>query len=161
MTNINRLEQLGLTTVANTLKAELSVRQKLAIAYEHYRYLTPSKVDAFNVKLMAETRVDEGANQWGQIYSYKRTALTNLRDYAKVPPNSVLDALETAQGRGCFDQYQVMTIESHKVVPDPILFGQVTGCDDLFFISQWDDDIKIEDILKDHEGWAFLDKGAK
>ena len=158
MSNIDRLEQLGLTAVATELKQELSIRQKLTIAYEHFRYLTPEKVAAFDAKLLAETRQEEGVNQWGQIYSYKRTKLTPLKDYRKVPPDSVLDALESAQGRGCFDTFEVMTIESHKVVPDPILFGRVTGCADLFFISQWDEDVKIEDILKDHEGWTFLDR---
>ena len=159
--DIERLEQLGLTKVATAIREELSIRQKLAIAYQHYRYVTAEKIAAFDAKLAAETRTDEGSNQWGMIYSYKRTKLTPLQDYTKLPPDSVLDALETAQGRGCFDQYQVMTIEYHKIVPDPILFGRVNDCSDLFYVAQWDDDVKIEDILKDHEGWAFLDKGAK
>ena len=34
------------------------------------------------------------------------------------------------------------------------LFGVVTGCDDRFFIAQWDDDVKIEDILQGDEGWV-------
>lgn len=155
---LERLEQLGLTKCATELKKELTIRQKLAVAYEHYRYLTPEKLVAFNTKLRKETEKDEGKNAWGTIKSYKRTKQTPLKDYEKVPPDAVLDALETAQGRGCFDAFEVMTLESHKEVPDPILLGKVEGSPDLFFIAQWDEDIKIEDILKDHEGWKFLDK---
>lgn len=68
------------------------------------------------------------------------------------------DALESAHADKCFDKFEVMTVEWHKEVPDPILFGVVNGCADRFFIAQWDTDVKIEDILKDHEGWSFLDK---
>jgi len=38
------------------------------------------------------------------------------------------------------------------VVPDPILLGRITGCENRYFIAQWDDDVKIEDILKENEG---------
>ena len=108
--------------------------------------------------MKTETRQEEGTNPWGTITSYKRTKLTALKDYDKVPPDAVLDAWEAAQTIGCFDAYEVMTLESHREVPDPILFGSVTGSPDKFFIAQWDTDVKIEDILKDHEGWLFLDK---
>ena len=158
MSSLERLEALGLTKCATTLKKELTIRQKLAVAYAHFRYLTPEKLAAFNVKLRTETEQVEGQNQWGQIKAYKRTKQTSLKDYDKVPPDSVLDALEAAQAHGCFDQYEVMTLESHKEVPDPILFGTVEGSPDLFFIAQWDTDVKIEDILNDHEGWKFLEK---
>ena len=155
---VERLKQLGLTAVAEQITQELSLREKLAIAYEHYRYLTPEKVVAFNDKLKKETKQDEGKNPWGQITSYKRTRLTSLNQYGKVPPDAVLDALEAAHAHKCFDEFQVMDLESHREVPDPILFGKIAGCEDLFYIAQWDTDVKIEDILKDHEGWRFLEK---
>lgn len=155
---VERLKQLGLTAVAEQITQELSIREKLAVAYEHYRYLTPEKVAAFNERLKVETTQDEGKNPWGTITSYKRTRLTSLKDYAKVPPDAALDALEAARTLGCFNDFAVMDLESHREVPDPILFGQVTGCDDLFYIAQWDTDVKIEDFLNDHEGWRFLEK---
>jgi hypothetical protein len=34
-----------------------------------------------------------------------------------------------------------------KEVIDPIIFGKIDGCTDRFFIAQWDDDVKIEDIV--------------
>lgn len=158
MPNIERLEQLGLTQCATRLKTELSVREKLATAYEKYRYLTLEKIQAFDQKLRKETEKKDGENQWGAITSYKRTVFTALAQYGKVPPDAALDALEAAQKDGCFDAYEVMTVEWHKEIPDPILFGIVQGCSDKFFIVQWDTDVAIEDILKDHEGWKFLEK---
>lgn len=155
--DVGRLERLGLTHAAHSIRTELSMREKLAVAYEHYRYLTPEKLRAFQERLKQETKTTEGKNQWGDIVSYKRTKVTPLENFAKVPPDAVLDALETAKGRGCFDLFEVMELEWHKEVPDPILFGMVLGSPDKFFIAQWDQDIKIEDILNDHEGWKFLD----
>ena len=153
-----RLKQLGLTQCATRIEEELTVRQKLAVAYEKYRYLTPAKIEAFNVKLREETEKKEGKNQWGKIKSYKRTKMTPLEQYGSVPPETALAALEAAHADQCFDSFEVMTVEWHKEVPDPILFGVIKGCADRFFIAQWDADVKIEDILKDHEGWSFLDK---
>ena len=158
MTNIERLETLGLKKCAGELKKELGIREKLAVAYQHFRYLTPEQLAAFNERLKKETKKDEGKNAWGTITSYKRTKQTKLAEYGKVPPDAALDALEAAQAHGCFDHFEVMEIESHKEVPDPILFGVCDGSPDLFFIAQWDEDIKIEDILKDHEGWKFLER---
>ena len=155
--DVGRLERLGLTHAAQSIRTELSVRDKLAVAYEHYRYLTPEKLSAFQERLKKETHKHEGKNMWGDIVSYKRTKVTALEKFTKVPPDAVLDALDTAKGRDCFDAFEVMELEWHKEVPDPILFGLVVGSPDKFFIAQWDDDIKIEDILKDHEGWKFLD----
>lgn len=158
MTKVERLQQLGLTRCATEITQEMTLREKLAKAYEKYRYLTPAKVRAFDDRLRKETEKVEGENQWGQIKAYKRTKLTALQQYDKVPPDAVLDALEAAKADGCFDAFSVMTLEWHKEVPDPILFGQITGCEDLFFITQWDDDVKIEDFIKDQEGWKFLEK---
>lgn len=151
-----RLKKLGFTSAGSKIARALSLKEKLAMAYEHYRFASVEKVRQFNKRLMKET-LKENQHQ----RSYNRTKLTAIEHYQEVPPASVLDALETAKERGCFDGYAVMTIENvqeSKRVPDPILFGTITDCTDLFFIAQWDDDVKIEDILKDHEGWKFLEK---
>ena len=42
---------------------------------------------------------------------------------------------------------QYASIESVEVRKDPIIFGKITGCTDLFFITQWYDDVSIEEIL--------------
>lgn len=49
----------------------------------------------------------------------------------------------------CFDSFSVAHIAEVK---DPILFGEIAECTDKFFIAQWDEDVKIEDILTEKEG---------
>lgn len=142
---IDRLEKLGFKTASTKVK-ELSVKQrKMAIAYEHYRFVRPEKIQAFNDKLMRESR--RGG-------SYKTLAFTPVESYQEVPPADVLDKMEVAMEMKCgemkvFDNFEVAHIVNVK---DPILFGRINGCPDRFFIGQWDDDVKIEDILKPNEG---------
>lgn len=136
---IDRLEKLGFKAAGAKVK-ELSIKKlKMAIAYEHYRFVRPEKIQAFNEKLFRK----------GSINGYQRLIFTPIREYAEVPPAHVLDKLEVAMERQCFDDFEVAHIVNVK---DPILFGRVHGCPDRFFIDQWDDDVKIEDILKPNEG---------
>jgi hypothetical protein len=135
---IDRLEKLGFKTASTKVKEFSIKKRKMAIAYENYRFVRPEKIEAFNQKLRA-----------GKNWDYKMLTFTPIGKYAEVPPTSVLDALEVAMERKCFDYFEVAHIVTVK---DPILFGCITGCTDRFFISQWDDDVKIEDILKPNEG---------
>ena len=158
-TCLERLEALGLTNAAKLIKEEIPIRQKLSVAYEHYRYVTQEKLDKFRQRLEQATKVLLGTNNFGQE-TYRVTTLhcTPLEDYESVPPTHVLDAIEEAQRYQCFARYEVLRLKEETIKPDPILFGVVAGSSDRFFIAQWDHDVAIEDILKDHEGWAFLDK---
>lgn len=138
---IDRLERLGFKAAGAKVK-ELSIKQrKMAIAYEHYRFVRPEKIDAFNEKLRKNTRESNG--------SYKTLSFTAVENYGEVPPAHVLDKMEQAIDRKCFDSFEVAHIVDVK---DPILFGRIHGCPDRFFIDQWDDDVRIEDILKPNEG---------
>jgi hypothetical protein len=60
--------------------------------------------------------------------------------------------LKKAKDMGCFDYFEVAKVETVEVRPDPIIFGGIEGCDDKFFITQWDDDVSIEEILNENEG---------
>ena len=138
---IDRLEKLGFKAASTKVK-ELSVKQrKMAIAYEHYRFVRPEKIQAFNAKLYKKTRDDYG--------SYQQLAFTPVEEYQDVPPAHVLEKMEAAVERNCFDAFEVAHIINVK---DPILFGRIKGCPDRFFVDQWDDDVKIEDIIKPNEG---------
>ena len=167
-TCLERLEALGLTHAAKVIKEEIPIRQKLSVAYEHYRYVTQKKLDQFRQQLEQATKVVINTDRPGGLYTpgtngqetYRFTTLhcTPLEDYESVPPTHVLDAIEEAQRYQCFARYEVLRLKEETIKPDPILFGVVAGSSDRFFIAQWDHDVAIEDILKDHEGWAFLDK---
>lgn len=136
---INRLDRLGFKAAGTKVK-ELATRQrKMAIAYEHYRFVRPEKIDAFNDKLLKK----------GSNAGYQRLSFTSVELYQEVPPPHVLGEMEIAMDRKCFDSFEVAHIVNVK---DPILFGRIEGCPDRFFIDQWDDDVKIEDILKPNEG---------
>ena len=114
----------------------------MKIAYEKYLFIPPGTIAKFNEKLRKDTlREDKRA------MTYKRLVFIPLAHYGQLPPENVLDALEQAQEDKCFDGFEVAKIEWINEVKDPILFGVIEGCPDKFFISQWDDDVSIEDLL--------------
>lgn len=134
----NKLEKLGFTTaVANMEKA-----RKLKIAYSKYLFVTQDKINLFNEKLKKETLQEDS-----KAYRYKQLMFTPIENYPLVPPTSVLDALEKAKADKCFDEFEIAKIDWKEEIKDPILFARVNSCSDRFFISQWDDDVKFEDII--------------
>ncbi len=140
-TEVERLNRLGMKSVAGDIEKKRMTKRKLAIASEHYRIVRPEKIEAFQKKLRAEA-----ANPMDE---YKTLAFTKLEDYGTLPPAHVLDSLETAHERNCFDNFEIAHIVK---VPDPILFGRVDGCNDRFFIDQWDSDVSIDDLIAENEG---------
>lgn len=152
---VERLRSLGLDSAAQTIEGESLkikkagvLKQKLMIAYEHFRVITPQKIAEFNVILREKTEKKTGLGS----STYDRLAFVPLKSYSKVPPDHVLESLEKAKGHECFDFYEVGVLESVEVRPDPLMIGRIIGSDDRFFIDQWDNDVKIEDILKENEG---------
>ena len=134
------LKKLGFDKAAGELKEGVELKRKLAIACEHYRIVTPKHIQEFNERLRKATYANG---------SWKQVTLTPIQNYDKVPPKEVLLELEKAQERKCFDKYEVAYITEVK---DPILFGRINKCENLFYIAQWDDDISINDLLKENEG---------
>ena len=139
------LEKTGFKGLAENLKVAKDAKRKLAVAYEHFRYVTQKKVDEFNAKLKVQTMTGTPpfSAEWSKL------SFTPIETYDKVPPVEALLKLEEAQGMKCFDSYEVAYIEKVK---DPIIFGRIQDCPDRFFIAQWDTDCSIQDILKDNEG---------
>lgn len=146
--DLKELEELGLGQAAANAAYAQRQSKKLMIAYEHYRFVSPGVVDRFKEALKKKTLK---GSKYGAS-TYDTLNFTSLQYYPQIPPREVLDALRQAKERGCFDLFEVASIETVEVRPDPILFGQVMGCQDRFFIAQWDNDVRIEDILKENEG---------
>ena len=145
--DIERLEKIGLKKASNRITELRGMRRKMTIAYEHFRYVKQEKIDAFNKRLKDETlREDKKAHY------YKCLQFISLEEYTEVPPEHVLDALEKAQEMNCFDTFEVAKIQDKVEIKDPIVFGRIKNCPDRFYISQWDDDVKIEQILNENEG---------
>lgn len=147
MTHTEKLEKLGFKKCVTKIKELKAIRAKMAIAYEHYRYCKPEKIDAFNQALKKES-IQENPSS----YQYKALKFISLGEYDQVPPFDVLESLEQAQERGCFDSFEIAKIEDVVEVKDPIVFGRINKCPDRFFIAQWDDDVNINQILKEGEG---------
>lgn len=137
------LRELGFTAAADQLSAERELARKLRIAFEFYSVVSPTHVAQFNDKIKKATYVDNGP--------YSRLVFNPIESYRTIPPKEVLEKVREAKDRGCFDSFEVATIQSVKVVPDPIIFGRIKGCANHYYIAQWDNDVRIEDILKPEE----------
>lgn len=141
-----RLGKLGFKRAAGELTVITEKKRKLALAYEHYKFVTPENVAKFNAALRAKT----GKNLKDvNAMEYQVLDFVLIENYEKAPPEEVLMALEVAQDRKCFDTFEVAYI---KNVKDPLLFGRVYGTPNRFFIAQWDNDVSITDLIKENEG---------
>jgi len=145
---IDRLKSLGFICAAIENEKKYICKRKMAVAYELFRFVRPEKIAAFNEKLRKES------HNWDGFGGRHELSFLDISDYRGIPPPKALDKLAHAQlltvgGIKVFDHYDVAYI---REITDPILFGRIEGCSDRFFIAQWDNDVKIEDILSDNEG---------
>ncbi len=124
------LLELGMTKVAEKILRKGFGKKKLLAAISDYRYATGEDLDDFNKEMKSHG---------------KELVVVEIKDYDKVPPDHVLESLQTARKKECFDSFHVAFI---RKVKDPILFGKIDDFKNLhFFIDQWGDDVKIEDII--------------
>jgi len=124
------LKELGMDAIAEDLLKKKRGRERLLKAVERYRYATGEDIDDYNTDLKTHGR---------------RLAIVEIKDYKRLPPDDVLEALKKAQTEDLFDTFHIAYIERVK---DPILFGKIKAFKNLFFfIAQWGDDVKFEDIL--------------
>jgi len=136
----SRLEKLGFKQVIEKDNQVRTLTRKLAIAYEHFRYVRKEKIDAFNRKLYKKTMKNG---------YYSQLAFQKVSETSMVPPPDVLTELEKAKKLNCFDEFEIGYIAKIK---DPIMFGTINDCSTKFYIAQWDNDVRIEDILTENEG---------
>jgi hypothetical protein len=142
------LRELGLTEAANKMKHQRELARKLRIAFEHFRVVTPDQISRFQQELLEKRR----AGLYSGGYTYQALKFTALESYPNVPPSEVLEKIRGAKELKCFDRFEVLTLETVEVIPDPVVFGIIDGCDNKYFVAQWDDDVKIEQILREDEG---------
>ena len=139
---LETLEELGFTAAKKTVETSQALVRKTAIAYEHFDYVTPEDVQAFNDSLYSQRKVDKKTGR----QNYYTLRFHKTQDYAEVPPTEVLDKMRAAKAMSCFDYFEIAKIEFVSMVPDPILFGRIEGVGDRFFVAQWDNDVTIEAI---------------
>lgn len=151
------LEELGFALAADKVKKDRELARKLRTAFEHFRVVTQEQLNRFQVDLREKTFRVEGKNRHGDITSYSRLVFTPIEHYQKVPPKFALNDLRKAKALGCFDRFEIATIEIVRnipapPVPDPIIFGLIDGSNNKYFVTQWDKDVSINDILREDEG---------
>ena len=142
MIDTERLSKLGLKGAAKRIEDFRERARKLDIAYKHFRYITPAKLLAFNEKLKKETLKEDKNSA-----RYKHLAFISIEQFNAIPPEETLQKIEQAIEKDCFDSFEICKVEWKEEIKDPIVFGVINGCPDKFFVSQWDDDIKVDDIL--------------
>ena len=124
------LKELGMDAVSEKLLSKKKGRDNLLKAVEKYRYATGDDIDDFNRDIKTEG---------------KELVIVEIKDYSKLPPDSVLESLKKAKAENVFDTFHIAYIRKIK---DPILFARITAFKNLyFFIDEWGDDVKFEDIL--------------
>lgn len=148
---IERLKKLGLELQARMLEHTMRIKVKISRVKEwDYKVLPQVAIDEFETK----------SRNWDNNGGRKVVHIDRLEEYHRgevrgafspaeaeeLMPEFVLDKLEEAQERQVFDEFAVLWVERVK---DPLLLGKVDGCQDYFFICEWDDDVKFADFVKD------------
>jgi hypothetical protein len=157
--------EAGFDAAADALDQKAARAVKLAIAYEHYRFITKEQISAFQKKLKAQTTRPATENDRQKFANdkvfYQATVIADqlvfaeLGKYPGLPPADVIAKVKEAKARGCFDGMEVAEVKpvaTEVKLPDPIVFGRVDGCTDRFFIAQWGTDVNINDIINRNDG---------
>ena len=136
------LKALGFTKAALEIDKTKEFNRKLSEAYLHYKIVRSEHIEAFNKKLKTRTYRDS-------VYyvEYEKLVEIDIAEYGAVPPDAVLEKLREAKEHNCFDYFTIAKIESVKEYKDPILFGRIEGCSDRFFLTDWDNDIKLSELI--------------
>jgi hypothetical protein len=69
---------------------------------------------------------------------------TPVKHYNKIPPQYVAEKIIRANSLELFDKIVVAEIGR---VNDPLILGRIDGTNIRFFIAQFDDDIKLDDLI--------------
>lgn len=141
--------------------------EKLAnvVEYKTKKILREIGISAAGYKRINRTELQEFCKELEQVSDYNSKRYlkeTPLKKYVGqnvgqlegqkiseadlgLPPQDVLDKLKVARDSKLFDDYAVLHIE---YVPDPILCGKIKESEDLYFIAEWGEDVKLSDIVK-------------
>lgn len=144
-----QLRELGFERQAEVLDEAKALEAKCEMAYALYRYVTPEDIEKFNERLKKETFSTSGTKGGVDYYhNYDKLVFIPVADYDEIPPVHVLDRMKEAKEWGCFDTFTIAKVVGVKEYKDPIVWGKINGVGDLFFISQWDDDVSWEGIME-------------
>lgn len=150
VTQIEKLNELGFKTIHKMIKGNMDVMKNLHLAYQNHDFITSDDVREFRKKLKKATFSKKKDSQGYIHQSWETLQFTDVADYKAVPPMQILDKMQTAKDFKCFRVFQIAQIVkiNRLVKPDPILFGRINGCTDLFIIAEWGNDVTVAAIRK-------------
>ncbi len=123
---------------------KLSSVDRAKKAYADYQVVTSEQLEKFDKELQRRSRIETR----DEIH-YKKLDLIAIEDYDETPPDACLDAIIKAKETKLFDRFELAKLvwTHEEKIKDPIVFGRIEGISDRFFITQWDDDISLKDII--------------
>ena len=104
-------------------------------------FTMPSVFAAIKKTRITKHTVHAALSEEGTIGQFVWTE-TPLDEYTGIPPEFVLKKIE--EHRVSFDTLVIAEVNSVK---DPLLLGRINGCSDRYFIAQWGEDVKLDDII--------------
>ncbi len=147
----NKYRELGMIRIAENLENKaIKAWKELEISLAGYKRINAEELEIFRAEL----------RKIGDMKSKRELIETSLHDYMGqnldqgseitdseigLPPAEILEKLKVAKDSKLFDAFSILHI---KYVPDPILCGRIEESQDLYFIAEWGDDVKLTDIVK-------------
>jgi hypothetical protein len=87
--------------------------------------------------------LDANSSAEGTIGRFVWTEV-GVGSYIGIPPTNVLLKLKKEKAKNVFDYYSVASVNAVK---DPLLLGRINGSQSRYFIAQWGDDVKLDDVI--------------
>ena len=110
--------------------------------YDDYIQAPPDPAHWAGGTMEANT-VDSRSTAPGTIGKFRWVEVP-LSQYAGIPPEPVLARLAEEKVKGIFQEYHVASVEN---IHDPLLLGIVKGCADRWYLSQWGNDVSLDDVI--------------
>lgn len=133
----------GWTVLADRVVSAMNGDVRIDHNTDHIAQRPDAKTEIDKSIIFVAPTNDYNNTEKGTIGQYRWTE-TPIADYKALPPDDALKALEKDQMRGLMDEY---TIASVSEIKDPILFGRIKGHEERFFITQWGDDVNLDDLI--------------
>lgn len=134
-------ENVSLTI--NNINNLKEYKKKIIKAYQNYKFVDEDVINDLRSKLQNSNKNNNS------IY----LKFYNLENYPNIPPKEVLEKIKEISALNIFDFFKILTIynsSNGKIIEEfPIIFGCINGTEKevLFFIHQWDKNLKIKDFL--------------
>lgn len=152
MTEAQKYRDLGLILIADKMEEKgMKAWKEFQISAAGYKRINQSELEKFR-KELSDISDYQSKRQLIEtpLACYIGQGISEGDNVAEAdfgtPPTSVLEKLKVAQESKLFDTFSVLHI---KYVPDPILCGKIKESDDLYFIDEWGEDVKLTDIVKE------------